>query len=109
MSPDPYFYFIFVSGKQIFQRKTLVIEMMNVGGRAIGQVGVNNSFPKHNSTTVRNILMILGRIIEQVRAECRIQELQLCLSPLTNYVCLSIFLLHFCFHLIGFLKENSSY
>ena len=27
-----------------------------------------------NTATVRNILMILGRIIEQVRAECRVQE-----------------------------------
>ena len=41
-----------------------------MGGRA----GFNNSFPKHNSATVRNILKILGRIIEQVSAECRIQE-----------------------------------
>ena len=34
-------------------------------------------FPEHNSVTIRNILMILDRIIEQVNMECRIQ---LCLS-----------------------------
>ena len=54
----------------ILCRKNLVITMMNVGGRA----GVNNSFPEHNSETVRNILTILGRIIEQVNTECRKQE-----------------------------------
>ena len=32
-----------------------------MGGRA----GVNNSFPEHNYATVRNILTILGRIMEQ--------------------------------------------
>ena len=45
---------------QVFRRKNLVIKMMNVGGR----VGVNNSFPEHNSATVRNIVTMLGRIIE---------------------------------------------
>ena len=34
---------------QVFGRKNLVIKMMNVGGR----VGVNNSFPEHNSATVK--------------------------------------------------------
>ena len=37
-------------------------------------MGVNNLFPEHNPATVRNILMILGRIIEQVNTECRVQE-----------------------------------
>ena len=55
---------------QVFRRKNLVIKTMNVGGRA----GVNNSFPEHNSASVRNILTILGRIIEQVNMECRVQE-----------------------------------
>ena len=55
---------------QVFRRKNLVIKMMNVGGRA----DVNNSFLEHNSATVRNILTILGRIIEQVNTECRVQE-----------------------------------
>ena len=32
------------------------------------------SFKEHNSATVRNILMIHGRIIEQVDTECRNQE-----------------------------------
>ena len=55
---------------QAFRRKNLIIKMMNVGGR----VGVNNSFPEHNSATVRNIVTMLGRIIEQVNTDCRIQE-----------------------------------
>ena len=55
--------------------------MMNVGGRA----GVNNSFPEHNSATVRNTLMIFGRSIERVSAECRVQDSQL-LSSFSNYV-----------------------
>ena len=46
--------------------------MMNDGGRgAGGWAGVNNSFPEHNSATIRDILMGLGRIIAQVNAECR--------------------------------------
>ena len=32
------------------------------------------SFLEHNFVTIRNILMILGRIIEQVNMECRVQE-----------------------------------
>ena len=32
------------------------------------------SFPEHYSVTIRNILMILDRIIEQVNTECRVQE-----------------------------------
>ena len=51
---------------------------MNVGGRAGGQAGglagVNNMFLEHNSATVIDILIGLGRIIEQVNAECCIQE-----------------------------------
>ena len=53
---------------QVFRRKNLVIKMMNIGGQAGGWAscwaGINNSFPKHNSATIRNILMILSRIIE---------------------------------------------
>ena len=60
--------------------------MMNVDGRAVGRSGVNNSFPEQNSATVRYILMLLGKFIEQVSAECRIQEQQLCLSSFCNYV-----------------------
>ena len=33
-----------------------------------------NSFSEHNSAAVRNILMVLGRITEQVRAKCYMQE-----------------------------------
>ena len=29
---------------------------------AVGRAGVNNLFPEHNSATIGNILMILGRI-----------------------------------------------
>ena len=32
------------------------------------------SFPDHNSGTIRNILMVLGKIIEDIRADCRIKE-----------------------------------
>ena len=32
------------------------------------------SFLEHNFVTIRNILMILGRIIEQVNMECRVQK-----------------------------------
>ena len=32
------------------------------------------SFPDRNSATVRNILLILGRIIEQISAERRVHE-----------------------------------
>ena len=45
--------------------------MMNAGGRAVGRAGVNISFPEHNSATLRNILMVLGRIIEQANEDCR--------------------------------------
>ena len=63
---------------QVFQRKNLVIKM-NVGahrGKVVGRAGINNLFHEHNSSTVRNILMIhvLSRLIEQVSAECRVQE-----------------------------------
>ena len=36
---------------QVFQRKTLVINMMNVDGRTGGRRGI--SFPEHNSATVK--------------------------------------------------------
>ena len=48
---------------QVFQWKALVIKMMNVSWRI--------SFPEHNSATVTNILMVHGRIIEQVNVDCR--------------------------------------
>ena len=55
---------------QVFPRKTLVIKMMNIHGRAgwsdglVGRAGNSNSFLEDNSATVRNILMIPGRIID---------------------------------------------
>ena len=59
---------------QVSLRKTLVIKMMNVSVRAVGRAGVNISFPEHNSETGRNILMVLGRIIERAIANCRCEE-----------------------------------
>ena len=38
------------------------------------------SFQAHNSATVGNILMVVGRILEQVNAERSMQEGQFCLS-----------------------------
>ena len=55
------------------------------------------SFLDHNSGTFRSILMLLGRIIEQVNMECHMQVRQLCLSSFSNYFTRSIFLLHFMF------------
>ena len=50
----------------VFHRKTRVIKMMNVDGQAV----VNISFPE----IVRNILIVLGRILDQVNAECSVRE-----------------------------------
>ena len=51
---------------------------MNVGGwareRLDGRAGVNISFPEHNSATLKNVLMVFGRIIDQVSAKCHMQE-----------------------------------
>ena len=44
----------------------MVIKMMNISGWAAGRLAVNISFSEHNPAAVRNILMVLGRIIEQV-------------------------------------------
>ena len=51
-----------------------------------GWTGVNNLSPDHNSATVRNSLIMLDRITERVIAECRVQEIQPCLSLFSNYV-----------------------
>ena len=40
----------------------------------------------HTSGTIRNILMVHGRIIEQVNMECHMQEWQLCLSSFSDHV-----------------------
>ena len=65
-----------VNFEQIFQQKNLVIKMMDIGvlgggGWAVGWVGFIISFPEHKFATLRNILMVLGRIIEQVSVDCR--------------------------------------
>ena len=49
-------------------------------------IKIFTSFLEHNFATVCNIFMILGRIIEQVIAECHVQERQLCISPFVNHV-----------------------
>ena len=36
--------------------------------------------------TIRNISMILGQLIEQVSAECCMQELHFCISAFPNYL-----------------------
>ena len=66
--------FMIIIINQVFRRKTLVIKMMNVGreGGGGGWGGWSvayNLLPEHNSATIRNILLIFGRIIEQVNAE----------------------------------------
>ena len=43
-------------------------ESRRAGRRAVCLAGVNISFPEHNSTTVGNILLILGEIVKQVNA-----------------------------------------
>ena len=48
---------------------------MNVGGAGTsGRQAVNTLFPECNSETVRNILMIFGRIIEKVSADCHMHK-----------------------------------
>ena len=85
MSPDPYFYIIFVS------EAVTVRNILMILGRSVGYKNDNPaylhflimspdpifylfSFLEYNSVTIRNILMILGRIIEPVNMECCIQE-----------------------------------
>ena len=36
----------------------------------MGQAGITILFPEHNSSDIRNNLMVLGRIIEQVNIKC---------------------------------------
>ena len=68
------------------EKKTVVIKLINVAGRA-STIGFRSITP----TSIRTILIILGKIIEQVSVECRICECQVCFSSLSNYVHLSIF------------------
>ena len=42
--------------------------------------------PEHNSATVRNILKVFGRLIELANAGCPMQDSELWLSLLSNYV-----------------------
>ena len=63
-------------------RKRVIITKTDrqVESVAFSQVGVHISFLKHNSATVRNILMVHGRIILKVNADG-----QLCLSSFSDY------------------------
>ena len=49
---------------QVFQRK-------NDERRLAGERTLAFKYPEYNSATVRIIFMILGRIVEQIIAECR--------------------------------------
>ena len=96
MSPDPYFTsFSFLECNSATIRNILML-LINLGlwNKSMWGVACKNdnlllfvfclcplihifsSFlcPKHNSANVRNIFIVLGRIIEQVTAECRNQE-----------------------------------
>ena len=79
---------------QAFQRKSVDI-LKKWWTSASRWAGVNISFLVHNSGTVRNILMVLGRNIGQVNAECRTQDWQLCLSSFSSYAPWSLFSLRF--------------
>ena len=48
---------------------------MSVSGQAgcLPDGRVNILFPEHDSATVKNILKVLGKIIELVTAECHMQ------------------------------------
>ena len=66
-----------------------------MGGWAVGRAGFNIPFPEQNSATVRNILMVLDRIIEQVNADCRCKNDISAFLGFSNYLPLSIFVLSF--------------
>lgn len=59
------YYFKFILPR--FSRwKTLVIKMMKVCGRTAGGfAGVNISFSEHILATVRNIVMVFGKVVDQ--------------------------------------------
>ena len=60
--------------------------------------GISISFLEHNYAAVRNILMVLDRIIKQINVECCMQLWQLYLSSIFSYAPWSIFLLPFFEH-----------
>ena len=60
-------------------------------------MSVGIPFQEHNSTKVRNIVMVFGRIVEKGSVECQVQEWQLCLSSFSANVPWSICSLYLCF------------
>ena len=81
---------------QVFQRKTLVIKMRNVRGRAVGRVSTIGFRSIHPQLFEISGWYLVGNI-ERVNAECRIQKCQLCLSSFSSYVPWSTFFFHFGF------------
>ena len=67
---------------------------MRAGGWAVGRAGVNISFPEHNSATSKNILMIIGSIIQQVNVDSRCKNDNsaylgfLITLPLLSHICI---------------------
>ena len=57
-------------GHHLWLTETFLTRFSN-GKLVIKMMSVSISFPKHNSATLRNILMVHSRIIEQVNADCR--------------------------------------
>ena len=58
----------------------------------VGWADVNISFPEHDLAIVRNILMVHGRIIEQVIADCRCKNGNSAHLGFLIYLPLSMFL-----------------
>ena len=69
--------------------------MMNFGKRAVGRAGVSISFPEHNSAPLRDILVVLGRIIKQLNADCSCNNDNSDYLGFSNYLPVSIFVLCF--------------
>ena len=69
--------------------------MMNFSRREGGWLGVNILFPEHNSATLRNVLMVLGKNIEQVNVDCRCKNDNSANHGFLNYLPLFIFVLSF--------------
>ena len=63
-----------VKGDSDFKVKHLTFGLYTQGSDSGPQGPLVFFFWEHNSATVRNILMTLGGIVEQVSTECHIQE-----------------------------------
>ena len=79
---------------QRFCLVSLTISNRKTSYRSLKQTGGSTNCPwtnilvvsVHKSGTIRNILMILGKILEQVSMECCIQDCQHCSSSFSNLV-----------------------